>query len=146
MTDLLPRIERNEPVEAQEILDFVAERLVEQGRPAFSKKLKSCQYRQKSGKTTLKCAVGHLMPDSIYKPWMDDPDNGGGGIITIEDYLPQCLQRHRNMLDRVQRIHDAYASETTTKATRKRWLERVKMEVGDLATAYGLKTPPAFAA
>jgi hypothetical protein len=49
---------------AQEIFDFVLDKLAEQGRPAMNAD-GSCYYRSPLG---LKCAFGWLIPDRLYDP------------------------------------------------------------------------------
>ena len=64
MTDLLTRIENNQPIEAQELYDFVVAAIVKQGRPSVGDNDR-CLYRGPDG---LKCAAGHVIPDGIYSP------------------------------------------------------------------------------
>ena len=70
MTDLLTRIENNQPIEAQELYDFVVAAIVKQGRPSVGDNDR-CLYRGPDG---LKCAAGHVIPDSVYSEDMEGLD------------------------------------------------------------------------
>ena len=50
----------------QRQFDYAVRQIVKQGRPAYRPK-KGCAYRMKKGDTTLKCAVGWLIPDAYFK-------------------------------------------------------------------------------
>jgi len=70
----------------REVIDFVEAKLIEQGRPSLAAGIDaalspahegdydfitpavSCAYR---GEGSAKCAIGHLVPDSIYTPLME---------------------------------------------------------------------------
>ena len=52
--------------EIQRQFDYAVRQIVKQGRPAYRPK-KGCAYRMKNGDTTLKCAVGWLIPDAYFK-------------------------------------------------------------------------------
>lgn len=103
MTDLLARIERGEPVEAQEIFDFAVGKVIEQGAPATGGVRGFCMYRTEDGN---KCAFGHLIPDSLYRTSFE------GAIAThvlVECYNPRLaasLARHAELIGSLQRAHD----------------------------------------
>lgn len=65
----------------QEIFDFVAKKLFAQGKPSLDKeeahKFKSCRYRAGD----LKCGVGFLIPDRLYREVMDEDSLGAGNLI-----------------------------------------------------------------
>ena len=106
MTDLLARIERGEPVEAQEIFDFAVGKVIEQGAPARTEF--GCVYRDGHGR---KCAFGHLIPDSLYKYSFEDVT--AGGILNKYRRHPQyspalaaSLERHSSLITDTQEAHD----------------------------------------
>src|SRR6188768_4097120 len=66
-----------------------------------------CQYRGKNG---LKCALGHLIPDSLYDEGMESK-----GVTALFDSYPalvEVLDAHteseRDFLIRLQIVHDEY--------------------------------------
>lgn len=67
---------------AQEIFDFVWTKLREQGRGSASEDGGTCFYRSSDGH--LKCAIGHLIPDDLYKPEME-----GISVRRILDRFPE---------------------------------------------------------
>lgn len=96
----------------QQIFDIVAEHLLKQMNKS-EKKCSSgnmlCLYRSPEG---LKCAVGALIPDSLYKEEFDDQgaENGLdiGGMIIDYDLFDE---KYRTILEELQKIHDNYAVE-----------------------------------
>ena len=52
----------------QALFDKAYQAVVKQGRPSL-RMGKNSSYR---GENNCKCAIGHLLPDSIYEPWMED--------------------------------------------------------------------------
>ena len=108
MTDLLTRIERGEPVEAQEVFDFAVGKVIEQGAPAISED--GCAYRTRNGN---KCAFGHLIPDSLYKHSFENVT--AVGILTeglskknlqYSPALAASLECHVSLITDIQRAHD----------------------------------------
>jgi hypothetical protein len=99
MTDLLTRIENNQPIEAQELYDFVVAAIVKQGRPSVGDNDR-CLYRGPDG---LKCAYGHVHPDSMYSEEMESRD-----IIELSErhMIPESLSRHTPLLNHLQLCHD----------------------------------------
>lgn len=99
MTDLLTRIENNQPIEAQELFDFVVAAVVKQGRPSVGDNDR-CLYRGPDG---LKCAYGHVHPDSMYSEKMEN-------LTTEELYrrglMPPSLTPHASLLNQLQCCHD----------------------------------------
>ena len=104
MTDLLTRIENNQPIEAQELFDFVVAAIVKQGRPSVGDNDR-CLYRGPDG---LKCAAGHVIPDSIYSPV--EMENQGIEVLVSQRLLPENLIRHAPLLEKLQRCHDGPSS------------------------------------
>ena len=104
MTDLLTRIENNQPIEAQELYDFVVAAVVKQGRPSVGDNDR-CLYRGPDG---LKCAAGHVIPDGVYSPVeMENQDISG---LCSQRLLPKSLIRHAALLSSLQVCHDEPAS------------------------------------
>lgn len=93
---------------AQEVFDFVVHALREQGVPSIDTSDFRCQYRAmtESGRT-LKCAVGHLIPDDLYSPDLESlsPDN-----TVMQRVLARLeLTEHTELLTDLQRAHDESA-------------------------------------
>ena len=108
LTDLLTRIERGEPVEAQEVFDFAVGKVIEQGAPAINGD--GCAYRNHLGQ---KCAFGHLIPDSLYKHSFENVTAVGilteGLSKTNLQYSPALaasLECHVSLITSIQRAHD----------------------------------------
>ena len=106
MTDLLIRIERGEPVEAQEVFDFSVGKVIEQGNPAISEDC--CAYRTGYGN---KCAFGHLIPDSLYKRSFENVTSNGiiNSAVKNPQYSPALaasLECHGSLITDIQRSHD----------------------------------------
>jgi len=99
MTDLLTRIEQNQPVEAQELFNYIVEAIVKQGRPSVGDNDR-CLYRGPDG---LKCAAGHVIPDSMYSEAMENQ-----GIVGVAEanLLPVSLSTHIDLITRLQYLHD----------------------------------------
>jgi hypothetical protein len=99
MTDLLTRIEQNKPVEAQELYDYIVEAIVKQGRPSVGDNDR-CLYRGPEG---LKCAAGHVIPDSMYSENMEN-----NSILSVFEAgsLPISLAPHRDLIQKLQNLHD----------------------------------------
>jgi hypothetical protein len=108
MTDLLTRIERGEPVEAQEIFDFAVGKLIEQGVESVNEYHQSV-YRAKNGN---KCTFGHLIPDSLYRDSFEDRTavailrEGGTGYSSK---LAASLNQHEELITDLQNAHDEQA-------------------------------------
>ncbi len=99
MTDLLTRIENNQPIEAQELYDFVVAAIVKQGRPSVGDNDR-CLYRGPDG---LKCAAGHVIPDSMYSKKMESLDVGRLSELNL---IPESLFPHKKLLKNLQEDHD----------------------------------------
>lgn len=92
----------------QEIFDIVATHLFTQGERSFTS-MKGCLYR---GPNNTMCAVGCLIPDEVYDPYME-----GGTVDTVlYDYPQLKFKRNLDLLLRLQTIHDSLDSwESTTR-------------------------------
>lgn len=89
----------------QEIFDLVTTHLLKQGATSFNTKTDSCMYRHNG----LKCAVGFLIPDDEYDPFME----GFGVINLIEKFNKPCIEDMKpfvDILSELQRIHDTAPS------------------------------------
>lgn len=90
----------------KEVADYAISKLIEQGRQSLNND-GACVYRAEDGG---KCAVGHLIPDEDYVPWMDDRCTG------IEDVVNKHFLKNRNVpiimdnriqfLSSIQVLHD----------------------------------------
>lgn len=87
------------PNTAQGIFDVVARHLLTQKCQAFDAG-GQCAYRGSNG---TKCAVGVLIPDDVYNPYMEGHDVDE--IIDMDDRL-EPLRPFADMLDVLQRMHD----------------------------------------
>lgn len=81
----------------QEIFDTVVTFLVKQGKRAVEL---GCMYRTEDG---LKCAVGCLIPDELYKDEMEKP-----GVVSLLNSFPELdfLKPHVDLLVSLQSAHD----------------------------------------
>jgi hypothetical protein len=100
MTDLLTRIEQNQPVEAQELYDYIVEAVVKQGRPSVGDNDR-CLYRGPDG---LKCAAGHVIPDSMYSPFR--MENQSVDTLRRDGKLSESLIPHARLIHYLQSAHD----------------------------------------
>lgn len=108
MTDLLTRIERGKPVEAQEVFDYSVSKVIEQGVQAKGAQ-NQCAYRGENG---TKCSFGHVIPDALYKKSME----GSNAVALLEQgrhYLPPnvkallpSLGQHVDLIFSLQQAHD----------------------------------------
>lgn len=98
--------------ELKGILDTMIEHLVTQGRPAMTDN-GACHYRQYDGAM---CAVGALIPDSLYDPHMEN--NGIGFVMDDFPELTAYLQSLApsiypgslaRFLQQVQMYHDGWS-------------------------------------
>jgi hypothetical protein len=75
----------------QEVFDFVAKKLIEQGQKSASSKADGCAYRGDYGR---KCAIGWLIPDSNY-----DPDIEGNTWAKIVGTFPSVSAAVLDQID-----------------------------------------------
>jgi len=99
-------------MDAQSIFDTVCRHLIIQGQRAATS-TGACRYRAKDHEgVVLKCAVGVLIPDAEYQPWMDDT----GPITSVLNRARETprhmtptlalLDPHEKVLLRLQETHD----------------------------------------
>lgn len=97
-------------MDKQKIFDRVYRAIVQQGRPSLDKH-SLIAYRGDNGD---KCAIGHLLPDNVYNPYMEnlnvsaimgteDPDVEG-----VRNYLKANVGE-RSFLQDLQNAHDKAA-------------------------------------
>ena len=108
MSDLLARIERDEAVTDQEIFDHAATVILKQGGRSVRTQRGNvvCCYRGKGGAM---CAVGALIPDSLYSKKMEGQATSGGlgvSALASRGLLPPSLRPHEDMLSEMQAAHD----------------------------------------
>lgn len=108
MSDMLTRIEQNDPtITAREIFEHVVVNLLRQEKSSrkdfrhdshiFDGRTR-CAYRGDFG---AKCAVGWVIPDSMYQPHWEH--------LTAREIiprLPEALHEHTDLLARLQQVHD----------------------------------------
>lgn len=89
----------------QETYEIVKGHLLSQNKKAMDPKGFSCQYR---GKNKTKCAIGALIPDSMY-----DKNFEGHSVHTLIQDFPEVIfilgaenQKDINFLETLQSIHD----------------------------------------
>jgi hypothetical protein len=94
--------------EIQRQFDYAVRQVIKQGRPAYRPK-KGCAYRMKKGETTLKCAVGWLIPDTYFKK---RPEHVFDHVVKQLDPSAYSYPRmkpfahNRNILESLQYAHD----------------------------------------
>ena len=133
---------------SQELFDYITTFLFKQGKPAMSKD-KNCRYRAPEGRM---CAVGCILPDSIYHRKMENKTvhqllifarNNGDTFPITEDgkaYF-KALEPHLNLLDALQSAHDHAGydfSRITKKAVHALW----DREFSEIAQRFNLKYEP----
>jgi len=94
---------------SQEIIRFVAEKLIAQGQRSVScNNPEACLYRGPEGH---KCGAGWLIPDALYEHYME----GKTILWVLQNYsevekavLPTdlCLHAGQRLLSQIQSIHD----------------------------------------
>lgn len=113
---------------AREMIDKVDAAMRAQGRPALSRLLGACSYRAENGD---KCAVGHLIPDELYKPEMEG--RGAADLITIypelkKHIVAEDVHSPAEFLTHLQRCHDGAGVENF----RQQWALNVDQLIQDL--------------
>jgi len=59
-------IDRLEQFTHQEIFTFIAIKLIQQAKQSVDSN-NSCRYRSEQNGTIICCAIGHIIPDALYK-------------------------------------------------------------------------------
>jgi hypothetical protein len=88
----------------QEVFDTVAEHLMKQGRRAFDDNRGECRYRAPNGDM---CAVGCLIPDSLYNEYEMEGENASE-MIESSPELRSLFDKDisLNLIDGLQAAHD----------------------------------------
>ena len=91
----------------QDIFNISASGLLKQGKA--SKDSSSCMYRGPNG---LKCAIGMLIPDELYKPRFEGYSASGFGVrkALVKAGVPNTVA-FVNFLVRLQKVHDDHLVE-----------------------------------
>jgi hypothetical protein len=100
--------------EIQKQFDYAVRQVIKQGCPAYRPK-KGCAYRMEKGDTTLKCAVGWLIPDAYFKKRPEHIfDKVVSELNTSAYSYPRMkpFAHNRNILESLQYAHDDAAEET----------------------------------
>lgn len=91
----------------EEVLQFIYDRLKEQGTYSFNDTQERCKYRLDSrAGSKIRCPVGWLIPDNLYSPI--DMENASAGLIGEIIELPTAVL---GLVDEIQREHDSSRSE-----------------------------------
>jgi hypothetical protein len=112
----------------QKIFDTVALHLIKQGKQSIDAAKGMCLYRGPNG---LKCAVGCLIPDKVYRPEMEG--HSVSRFIDTYDGL-NFLQPFDAILNDLQEAHDATYGEN------QKWTDAVVLRLRKIAKKYNLST------
>ncbi len=96
----------------QEIFNLVARHLFQQGKRSLDRTGQSCRYRSAGG---LKCAVGILIPDVMYRHSMENLRIHAllGNFRNLGE-LPGYFFQHQGLLSSLQAVHDLEDNWTVT--------------------------------
>jgi hypothetical protein len=105
---ILDKIEAGEPVEAQELFDYITSKVLEQGRASIAiveepsgETRKVCVYRGQDG---IKCAAGHVIPDAWYSDRLEG--HSIDAFLDMEPRIQASLGSHMFLLSDLQEAHD----------------------------------------
>ena len=112
----------------QDIFNTAANGLLKQGKKSGDGF--SCFYRGPNG---LKCAIGMLIPDELYKARFEGQSAGESGVINvlIKIGVPNTIE-YANFLENLQGVHDDYHTD--------KW----DRELVNFAHHYGLNPLPMY--
>lgn len=80
----------------QQVFDYIALRLLMQGEKSTRDGGQCCLRGQCNG---LKCAMGWLIPDELYRPWMED--------LYVPDLLTENWSGHQGeLIEKMRGVHD----------------------------------------
>jgi hypothetical protein len=116
----------------QEAFDTAYAAIIAQGKPSMIKKYNSCRYRHRG----LKCAVGALIPDNLYKKGMEGKTVSS--FYSVDGEFPEVASIFKNvsnylLLD-LQLAHDEYAGDTET------FIEEFKTRMSVIAKKHNLSS------
>lgn len=98
----------------QETFDTVARALAAQGRPSVSAETCLCRYRGDNG---TKCAVGHLIPDELYRPELE---GNVASTLCIRE-ITEALGHNRVLVRELQHAHDNAYDDSSPDGWLKLW-------------------------
>lgn len=87
----------------QEVFDRVVKHLLTQMKHSTSESNQICMYRGDRG---LRCAIGCLIPDELYRPWMELTQIDQ--ILEEVPALSQHIGEDLHLLYSLQSIHDCF--------------------------------------
>lgn len=131
--DILPLIEAGNPVTEQQAFEAISFHLFRQGRPAYQDE--TCVYRGHGDLAGLKCAGGALIPNSLYRDWMDaepTPFDGVMYTLSVSDELWKSLNPLVELICKLQSIHDRDSNRTDL------WMEYLPERLQGVGLNYGL--------
>jgi hypothetical protein len=94
--------------EIQRQFDYAVRQVIKQGCPSYRPK-KGCAYRMEKGDTTLKCAVGWLIPDAYFKKRPEHVFDKAVTELSPSVYSYNRMKpfaHNRNILESLQYAHD----------------------------------------
>lgn len=91
----------------QIILDEVVTKIKAQGKPAYDKETARCFYRMPND-PSCRCAAGHLIPDDVYGPFMENKP-AGEVIDRFRATLPPNVVDATQLVQTLQEVHDTVA-------------------------------------
>ena len=97
--------------EIQKQFDYAVRQVIKQGCPAYNSR-KGCAYRIKKGDTTLKCAVGWLIPDSYFIKYPEHINKTQAIDLDRSAYSYPRMKPfagNEDLLEKLQEAHDAAA-------------------------------------
>ena len=124
------------PITLQEVVDQNYQWFVVEKHPkSMNASITSCAYRGRDG---ARCAIGCVLPDSLY---YSDMDKLGSNITAVIDHRPRLREFFKDIpteaLQRLQSSHDRYQC---------RWLipfdQHMDKELRTFAFRYNLIYPP----
>lgn len=129
---------------AQQVYDAVAKALLKQGKPSVDEQ-NHCQYRGPNG---LKCAAGHLIPDRLYNPTIE---NKQISVLLLskadrKDWFSPELsawfgeEKHADLIYALQQAHDNATSEFDEEGCAREWFPTWKFKMFRLASQFHLNT------
>ena len=123
---------------SQELFDYITTFLLKQGQPSMNK-AGDCRYRGPNGKM---CAVGCILPDSLYTKDMEGkgiydirPTTTSGRIVDEDGaaYF-KALTPHFSLLSDLQFVHDQSANRNRSFTVREYWVKNFT----EIANRHGL--------
>lgn len=111
----------------QETFDLVVNALITQGGPSLDEDHDTCMYRSPTG---AKCAAGHLIPDELYDPVMEDKLSFG--------LPPNVFGVHKDnmtLIGHLQSTHDKSSHSSN-------FVENIKTSFAHIAKDFNLQYTP----